>query len=481
MGNPRTPAIRCTLALSALLLACGGGDDDGDGGTPPPPPPTPVASVTITPGPTTLSVGATTQLSATARDGQGNVLTGRAISWSSSVQGVATVSTTGLVTAVLAGTTQIRATVEGVTGEVTITVSPLPGSPTGSLTTGRARHTATLLADGRVLVTGGHALDTPQSLRSTEVYNPTTGAWTASGNLITGRSGHVAIRLQNGRVLVAGGVAVDTEDRLASAELYDPATGTWTATGSLGYARHQAAVIMLNDGRVMVIGGSGSAATLDPLATTEMYNPATGQWAVTGTMTVPRAGPAAVVLSNGRVVVSGGASSSFTGPVLRASADLYEPSTGQWTGTGSLQTARAFHTVVLLANGQPLIAGGNNFATTAFAAADLYDPVSGGWTPTGSLLTARFSHTATRLPNGKVLVAGGTGSVGTLASAETYDPATGTWSAVAPLRVARFNHAAVLLTNGKVLIVGGQGAGASTSVELFDPAVAFSVNTRYPR
>jgi hypothetical protein len=423
-------------------------------------------------------VGATTQLSATARDAQGNVLTGRTITWSTSSQGVATVSTNGLVTAAAVGAAQIRATSEGKTGEVTITVEALPWSLTGSLTTGRILPTATLLADGRVLVTGGQAIGTTQSLRSTEVYNPTTGTWTASGNLITGRSNHIAVRLQNGRVLVAGGVAVETQTRLASAELYDPATGTWTATGNLAVARQQAAVVMLNDGRVLVIGGSGPNSNLDPLASVEMYNPATGQWATTGAMTVPRVGHSAVLMSNGRVLVAGGARTTVSSTVLLASADFYEPSTGQWTGTGNFITARAFSTAVLLTNGRPLLAGGSNFTTTAYGAADLYDPVSGGWTETGSLLTPRLSHTATRLPNGKVLVAGGTGSVGTLGSVETYDAATGTWSAAAALRVARSNHAAVLLNTGKVLVVGGQGTGAGTSAELFDPSIGFSVNTR---
>lgn len=193
--------MRWSLFLTALVVACSGSGDDGTS----PPPSTPVASVIISPGPSLdLVVGATTQLTATARDGQGNVLSGRAISWSSTAQGVATVSN-GLVTAVAVGAAQIRATSEGKTGEVTISVTTYPWSATGSLTTGRTLHTATLLADGRVLVTGGQTVDTQQSLRSSELYNPATGSWTATGNLTTARVNHVAIRLQNGRVLVAGG------------------------------------------------------------------------------------------------------------------------------------------------------------------------------------------------------------------------------------------------------------------------------------
>jgi len=462
--------MRWSLVLFALVVACSGSGDDGTS----PPPPTPVESVGISPGPLLdLAVGATTQLTATTRDAQGNVLSGRTISWSTTAPGVATVSN-GLVTAIAVGAAQIRATSEGKTGEVTVTVTTYPWSATGSLATGRTLHTATLLADGRVLVTGGQTIDTPQSLRSSELYNPTTGSWTATGSLTTGRANHIAVRLPNGKVLVAGGVTVEQQTRLGSAEIYDPATGTWTATGAMVTARQAPAAVVLNDGRVLVIGGSGPNTNLDPLASTEIYNPATNQWASAGSMTVARVGHTAVLFSNGKVLVAGGAAGTFSTPQLHASAELYEPSTGQWTGTGSFLTARAFHVAVLLANGRPLIAGGSNVLSAPFGAADLYDPLSTGWTATGSMLTARVSHTATRLPNGNVLVTGGTGTLGTTGSVETYNATTGTWSAAAALRVARLNHAAVLLTNGKVLVVGGRGAGASTSAEIFDPAAAFS-------
>lgn len=465
--------MRWSLALTSLVVACGGsGDDDGTS----PPPSTPVASVTVSPGPSIdLAVGATIQLTATARDAQGDVLSGRAISWSSTAAGVATVSN-GLVTAIAAGSAQIRATSEGKSGEVTISVTTYPWSVTGSLNTGRTLHTATLLTNGSVLVTGGQALGTTQSLRSSELYNPTTGTWTATGNLTTARVNHVAIRLQNGRVLVAGGF---DQGRLASAEIYDPATGAWTATGSLVTARQLAAAVLLNDGRVVIMGGSGPVnTTLDPLSSAEIYNPATSQWASTGSMTVSRVGHTALLLSTGKILVAGGAAGTSSSPQLHGSAELYEPSTGQWVGTGNFLTPRAFHTAVLLANGRPMIVGGGNFLSTAYGAADTYDLVSGGWTATGSLLTARLSHTTTRLPNGKVLVAGGTGALGVLGSVEAYDPGTGTWSTLPSLRVPRLNHAAVLLTNGKVLVVGGQGAGASTSAELFDAAAAFSLTRR---
>ena len=119
------------------LAACGGGTTAPNPPPPPvgsapsnrrlqPPPPPAVASVAVTPSSATLIAGATTQLTATPRDAQGNPLTGRTVTWTSSLESVATVSTAGLVFAVTPGSAQIRATSEGITGEATVTATPGP-------------------------------------------------------------------------------------------------------------------------------------------------------------------------------------------------------------------------------------------------------------------------------------------------------------------------------------------------------------------
>src|SRR5205823_13601604 len=127
--------------------------------------------------------------------------------------------------------------------------------------------------------------------------------------------------------------------------------------------------------------------------------------------------------------------------------------------TGSLATARYFHTATLLPNGKVLVAGGDGNGPSQ-ESAELYDPASGTWTATGSLSPGTSEHTATLLPNGKVLVAGGVngdifefGSI--LANAELYDPTSGTWTATGSLGAARGEHTATLLPNGKVLVAGG--------------------------
>src|SRR6266568_1427373 len=110
--------------------------------------------------------------------------------------------------------------------------APFTFDNTGSLNTARRDHTATLLSNGKVLVAGGY---NGGSLASAELYDPTSGTWTATGSLATARYVHTATLLPNGKVLVAGGAgALDAPP--ASGELYDPASGTWTATGSLATA-----------------------------------------------------------------------------------------------------------------------------------------------------------------------------------------------------------------------------------------------------
>ena len=112
-----------------------------------------------------------------------------------------------------------------------------------------------------------------------------------------------------------------------------------------------------------------------------------------------------------------------------------------WTATGSMATAREWHTATLLPNGQVLVAGGFGGTTGCLASAELYDPATGMWTATGSMATARYVHTATLLPNGQVLVAGGRSGFDVIASAELYDPASGMWTATAslgPVRVVSY-------------------------------------------
>jgi uncharacterized repeat protein (TIGR01451 family) len=321
---------------------------------------------------------------------------------------------------------------------------------------------------------------------SAELYDPAAGSWSITGNLGLPRQEHTATALADGRVLVAGGLldqqppVVGGTTSIGSAEIYSAATASWASTGSLATPRNLHAATLLANSQVLVEGGLSVTVGIQTLSSSELYDLVTGAWSAAGSLATPRAGHTATLLSTGKVLVVGGSALS--------SCELYDPSTKSWTAAGSLATARSGHTATLLTNGNVLVTGGRGPADV-LSSAELYDPVSGTWTSTGSLGAARENHTATLLGSGKVLVAGGNegGSLAGLSSAELYDPATGTWSATGSLLAARTLHTATLLSSGKVLMSGGFALGAIPccgapdtffslrSAELYDPATgAFS-------
>jgi hypothetical protein len=189
-------------------------------------------------------------------------------------------------------------------------------------------------------------------------------------------------------------------------------------------------------------------------------------------MNTARDAHTATLLPNGKVLVAEG--QDQYGFYL-SSAELYDPATGEWTATGSLSVGRSFHTATLLPNGKVLVAGGSSIGHEV-EPTELYDPAGGSWALTGNLNTHRGRHTATLLPNGKVLVAGGWNAGDALASAELYDPASGTWATINPMNTARCWHTATLLPNSKVLVAGGADKDnlVLAGAELYDPGISLA-------
>src|SRR3984885_6645742 len=453
-----TSLVLPVLLLCIFLTNCG-----GSGSTPT------VTTIAVTSAQSSIAVGGSDSFSATAKDQNGNVMTGVSFAWASSAASVATVNaSSGVAMGLLPGMTQIMASANGVTSNpASLTVTP-GFLVTGNMSMARSDATATLLNNGMVLIAGGMA--SGAYLSEAELYNPASGTFTGTGNMTTVRELHSATLLNNGIVLIAGGY--NSSGFLSSAELYNPVSGTFTATGSLNTPRRLFPAILLQDGAVLVAGGGGAMDPVQPLASAEIYDPVAGTFTPTGSMNVARRLTTGTLLDNGMVLFAGGTNTNAT----LGSAELYNPATGTFTLTGSLNVQRCYHSATLLNNGMVLIAGGEALGGSSFAplaSAELYDPANGTFTATDNLNAARFDPTATLLTNGTVLLTGGFILSDTtdvpLSSAEVFDPVAGAFAATGSLNSARAGQTATLLPNGTVLAAGGFDTDALASAEFYEP------------
>lgn len=243
--------------------------------------------------------------------------------------------------------------------------------------------------------------------------------------------------------------------------------GTFTATGSMTTPRVWHTATLLQSGKVLIAGGQADFWAA-PLASAELYDPSTGTFMATGSMTIPRTWHTATLLPDGRVFIAGGLRSvrGVAELNLLASTEVYDPATGIFTATGDMATGRCLHTATLLNNGRVLIAGGAP-VTTVLASAELYDPWAGAFMRTGTMTAARYAHLATLLPSGKVLIVPG-GDGADWESADIYDPASGTFSASNWINVfGEVAGTADLLPNGQVLFTVQAPEGDSRAAVQF--------------
>jgi hypothetical protein len=354
-----------------------------------------------------------------------------------------------------------------------------PWVATGALLQPRSYHTATLLNDGKVLVTGGFDAS-GASTATAELYDPAAGSFTSVGNLPSKSAAHTATLLScacasNGKVLVTGGGN-------SSAEIYDPSTRTWSGTGGIGGNRSYHTATVLQSNKVLIVGGADNAGKT--ISSTLIFDPVTGSFANGPALSAARERHVAMLLADGRVLIAGGRAKSGNGYTVIASAEIYSPATGAFTSAGNMAAGRYSASVALLNDGRVLVAGGSNDTTGTSAGAlntaELYTPstgLPGTWTvaaQTPVLSAQRKEFTLTTLLDGRALAAGGQNIAGRLNSAELYSLATGAagvFAAAPPMLTARSGHTATRLVDGRVLVVGGVGtAGSSiTAAEYYQP------------
>jgi len=313
--------------------------------------------------------------------------------------------------------------------------SPGTFTATGSMTTWRIWHTATLLNDGRVLIAGGEGSDS-RNLASAEIYDPSTGIFTATGDMTVPRASHTATLMPNGKVLIAGG------STLGTVEIYDPLLGTFSTAGTLTVGVR--AATLLSSGKVLLAGDAA-----------EIYDPDTGSFAPAGKLSVGAEGADAwaTLLGGGDV---------FLAPTGSTGAEIYDPRSGALRPAGPGTLYDVILTANLLLNGTVLVTEGAPECDYNGTHAQIYDPVTDTFSLTGSLLSGRCFATAASLSDGTVLISGNWGSCTDFPNPEVYDPGSGTFSRTGAMVISsRYGHTATLLEDGRVLIAGGLGVTTS--------------------
>ncbi len=321
-------------------------------------------------------------------------------------------------------------------------------------------HTATLLKDGRVLIVGGErreAANQTKLLPEAFLFDPASGGFSAGGSLAAPRARHTATLLADGRVLVVGGAGESGAPALLATELFDPAkpiAQAWSAGPPLPSAREDHTAVTLPDGKLLIAGGTGSSG--GALSSILLLDPAAGTWTVPiySKLNLGRSSHCSVALADGRVLFAGG----YDGKVFLASLEVLQPKSGAVTTLPStLSEGRSKLTCHPLPDGRVLLLGGWRGFTASVTANAIFDPKTDQLASISHLGDAPGFHAGVALQDGRVLAIGGVTSPAVPNGVDTvvaFDAKTG-WQAMPSLAHGRFRLTATLLGDGSVLVVGG--------------------------
>jgi hypothetical protein len=329
----------------------------------------------------------------------------------------------------------------------------------GPMVTPRAAHAVTRLHDGTLMISGGSTTQiVNDTVASVEIFDPTTDLFAAGGTMTVPRARHTATTLASGKVLLTGGATAPGPITIyASAEIYDPtaAVGARThAVGAMSRARLSHAATLLPSGQVLVTGGCTSQTQLYTACAAdgaskvaELFDPATEAFSPLPPMLTARLNHGAVVLPNGKVLIVGGGD---------ASAELYDPLTRTFAATQPSGSPRDGRTAHLLPNGRVFVAGGSTLAP------DLFDPVTETWSFAGALPAQLPEMLWSTRPDGRLVSVGGLFPVDGINATEfMFDP-LGTSPQAASFvqiatdgRAAREGGAMTLAGTGDLVVTGG--------------------------
>jgi hypothetical protein len=285
-------------------------------------------------------------------------------------------------------------------------------------------------------------------LAAVELFNPVTNISRELGSLAERRAGHTATLLGDGRVLIVGGY---NGEYLRSVEVFDPSLRRFRVAGSLVQARSGHTATLLPDGRVLLVGGVGPGWTF--LGSAELFDPATGRSESVGSMTVPRESHTATLLADGRVVVIGGHSGRRQDMEVHASAEAFSPQTRRFEAAGALATARHKHDAIRLSDGRVLVIGGADRSDRVYyETTEIYSPGTATFGPGPSMVNGRYkiAGTSVLLPNGDVLITAGA------RRAEVLDLRTGVFREIPGRFPDAYRFAAAApLRGGDIFIAGG--------------------------